>query len=93
MKNEKWFESDGKIIRQKTTDPNAALERARLLRDADKGNFGESRLIGSIDTHVLEKEVKAAGLKFSDRDAVRDLIKRKLLSGDWDKFRVWKGSY
>jgi hypothetical protein len=93
---EKWFTDDGKVIRQKTTDPNPALDSAKALRSNDKTTmFGgkESWHVARVDAHVLEQWVKEAGLRFDDREAVRDLIKRKLLDGDNAAFRVHEGTW
>ena len=54
--------------------------------------MGESRLAGEIPLHIVETWAKEAGIKWDD-PAMKDVIKRKLLSGDFDKFRVWKGTF
>jgi len=33
------------------------------------------------------------GIKWSDIEARRDVMKKKILSGDFDKLRVWKGTF
>jgi len=96
MRKEKIFADDGKIIRQKTTDPTPVIESAKALRSNDKTTaFGgrDSWHVGRIDAHVLEMWVKEAGLRFDDREAVADLIKRKLLDGDNAAFRVHEGTW
>jgi len=49
-------------------------------------------LAGEIPLHIVEMWAKEAGIKWGD-PAMKDVIKRKLLSGDFDKFRVWKGTF
>ncbi len=89
---EKRFEDDGKLIIQKTHDPTPSLERARLLRDAGKQEFGESRMIASVPGWLVSEWLKDAGVAWDD-PAMDDVIKKKLLSGDVSKFRVWDGTY
>ncbi len=93
---EQWSTDEDKIIRQKTTDPNPAIKSAKQLRDAyQEGNhFAEdTRHIGRIDQHVLEMWMKEAGVTLDDRDAMAELIKRKMMDGDFAAFRVSEGSY
>jgi hypothetical protein len=64
-----------------------------MLREAGVGQTGESRLVGTIPMHIVAEWMKEAGLSWDDNEAKKDVIKRKMLSGDFDKFRVWKGTY
>ena len=43
--------------------------------------------------HLVAQWIKEAGLEWSDKQATQDLIRKKMLSGDFDKFRIWKGTY
>ncbi len=43
--------------------------------------------------HILSQWLKEAGVDWSDRGAAQEVIKRKMLSGDFAKFRVWEGTY
>ena len=85
--------TDSGIIVQKTHDNDVHLEKARMLREAGVGQTGESRLVGTIPMHIVAEWMKEAGLSWDDNEAKKDVIKRKMLSGDFDKFRVWKGTY
>ena len=94
MKKEQWFTDGSKVIRQKTTDPTAALDSAAELRSNGLTSFGKDNWhVGRIDRHVLEVWMKEAGLRMDDREAVADLIKRKLLDGDNAAFRVHQGTF
>jgi hypothetical protein len=33
------------------------------------------------------------GIKWGDVEARREVVKKKILSGEFDKLRVWKGTY
>ncbi len=96
MRKEQFFTDGDKLIRQKTTDPTAALESAAQLRSAyqDGNHFAEDhRHIGRIDSHVLEMWMKEAGITLDDREAVGELIKRKMLSNEFSGFRISEGTY
>mgnify|MGYP000692907870 CR=1 FL=1 len=69
------------------------LKDVQQLRDAGVGVSGESRLVGRIPMHIVAEWIKEAGLEWSDTEAVQDLMRRKLLSGEFDAFRVWEGRF
>lgn len=85
--------SKNEVVVKKTHDVTPELHRAQMLRDAGKGQTGESRLIGSIPINMIEQWCKESGVKWSDTKARAEVVKRKILSGEFDKFRVWKGTY
>ena len=89
----KAFKDDGKLIVHKKTDPNLALEGVKRAREISTTPMSDSKHVARIDAHVLEKWVKEAGLRFDDREAVRDLIKRKLMDSDNADWRVWQRTY
>lgn len=94
MKKEKWFADGSKIIRQKTTDPTPALNSAAELRSNDMTTFGKDNWhVARIDAHVLEGWMKEAGISLHDRDAVKELIRKKLLSSENAGFRVHQGTF
>jgi len=82
-----------KIIIENTYDNNPALKRAEQLREAGVGITGHNKLVGTIPIHIIKMWCDEAGIKWSDSDARRNIVKRKILSGDFDKFRVWKGTF
>ena len=82
-----------KIIVESTYDNNPALERVEQLNNAKVGLTGENRLVGSIPIHIIKMWCTEAGIKWSDIEARKQVVKRKILSGDFDKLRVWKGTF
>jgi len=88
-----YNEADNKVIIQKTHDVRPEMHRAQMLRDAGCGQSGESRLVGSIPLNMIEEWCKEAGVKWDDTQARAEVVKRKILSGEFDKFRVWQGTY
>lgn len=84
---------EGKITIQNTYDNAPVLEKAKQLRDAGCTDMGESKLVGHIPMYLVTEWMKEAGLKPDDTEARKEIIRKKMLSGDFDKFRVWKGTY
>jgi len=82
-----------KIIVESTYDNNPALERVEQLNNAKVGLTGENRLVGSIPIHIIKMWCTEAGIKWSDIEARKQVVKRKILSGEFDKLRVWKGTF
>ena len=86
------FEHDNMVIKQRH-DVSQALKDAQVARDAGVGMSGENRLAGFLDGAVLATWLKEAGVAWSDTEAAKEVVKRKMMSGEFAKFRVWEGSY
>ena len=90
---EKFIDNhDGTFVVQRQFNNEPYLNRVEKIRELNGGIMGESRLAGEIPLHIVETWAKEAGIKWSD-PAMKDVIKRKLLSGEFDKFRVWRGTF
>lgn len=90
---EKFIDNhDGTFVVQRQFNNEPYLNRVEKIRELNGGIMGESRLAGEIPLHIVETWAKEAGIKWDD-PAMKDVIKRKLLSGEFDKFRVWKGTF
>ena len=50
-------------------------------------------MIGVVDAALLGEWLKEAGVEWHDTDAKAEVVKRKMLSGDFDKLRVWDKTY
>lgn len=85
--------SDDKLIIKKTYDNTAELKRAQMLRDSGIGQTGEKRLVGSIPLQLITQWCKEAGVSWDDVHGRQEVMRRKILSGEFDKFRVWKGTF
>lgn len=85
--------SEDKVVIKKTYDVNPELKRAEMLRNSGVGMTGEKRLVGSIPLHLISQWCKEAGVAWDDHDGRQAIMKRKILSGEFDKFRVWKGTF
>ena len=86
------FEHDHMVIKQRH-DVSQALNDVQKAKDAGVGMSGENRLVGFLDGAVLGAWLKEAGVSWSDTEAAKEVVKRKMKSGEFSKFRVWEGSY
>jgi len=86
------FDHDHMVIKQRH-DVSQALKDAQMAKDAGIGMSGEKRLAGFLDGAVLASWLKEAGVSWSDTEAAKEVVKRKMMSGEFSKFRVWEGSY
>lgn len=87
------FDNSGNLTIQRKFNNDPYLKQVEEIRKSGAGQTGESRLVGRLPMHIVSEWVKEAGLQWSDHEAVKDLIRTKILSGDFDRFRVWEGSY
>lgn len=86
------FEHDHMVIKKKH-DVSQALNDVQKAKDAGIGMSGENRLVGFLDGAMLAQWLKEAGVSWSDTEAAKEVVKRKMMSGEFSKFRVWDGSY
>ena len=89
---EKIHHDGDKIIVQKTYDNTPVLERVAAAKQLNGGIVGENRFVGSVPLHLLGQWAKEAGIKWDD-PAMKDVLKRKLMSGEFAKLRAWEGKY
>ena len=88
---ERWAIEDGKVIHHRKVMVDD--DRAKMLRDAPSQPLSDSWHVGSIPLIILEQWFKEAGVSWSDTQACQDVIRAKLLSGDFSKFRVKEGTF
>lgn len=99
--SEKAYEEDGKLIIKKSHDFTPVMKQMEEIRrngvigmNGDKTTASDTRFIGRVPLALLEMWCKEAGVKWEDTEARGDVLKRKILSGDFDAFRSdWKGNY
>lgn len=84
---------DGKFLVQKTFDPNPSLAQVRTLKDADAMGTKDNKLVARVPAWLINEWCKEAGVAWSDVEARREVVTKKLLSGDAAAFRVWEGTY
>jgi len=92
--NESVKIEDDKIIIKKTHDATAALKDAAHAREVTDNSFASDyKHVGNVDMAMLNIWLKEAGVAWTDTQAVKDVIKRKLMSSEFRDLRVWEGSY
>lgn len=87
------FEDD-KLIIKKTHDASVALKDAAHAREVTENSFGSDyKHVGNVDMAMLNIWLKEAGVEWTDTQAVKDVIKRKLMSNEFSGLRVWEGKW
>jgi hypothetical protein len=85
---------DDKLIIKKTHDATAALKDAAHAREVTDNGFGSDyKHVGNVDMAMLGLWLKEAGVAWTDTQAVKDVLKRKLMSNEFRDLRVWEGNY
>ena len=78
---------------ERVYDNQPVLDSVKQIKDAGLGQTGDKRLVGRIPLHIMAQWLKEAGISWTDHEAAKEVIKRKILSGDFSKLRVWEGKY
>lgn len=92
--SEKLVDLDGtKFGVVRTFDAQPTLDRAKELRNSDFGKSGEVRHIGTVPGWLIAEWLKEAGVKWDDVKARDEVVKRKMMSGDFAALRNWQGKY
>ena len=92
--SEKFSFEDDKLLIKKTFDASHMLDDAKHAREVTQNSFGSDyKHVGNVDLGLLGVWLKEAGVSWEDTPAVKDVIKRKLMSNEFQALRVWEGSY
>lgn len=91
---EKVHHEDGgdRLVIESVYDNQPVFDEVDMLRKSGVGHTGDIRHVGRIPMYLLVSWLKEAGVEWGSKEA-KDIIRRKMLSGDFDKFRNWKGTY
>ena len=88
-----YFEGD-QILIKKTHDGGQALRDAAYAREVTDNSFGSYyKHVGNVYMAMLGIWLKEAGVEWTDTQAVKDVLKRKLMSNEFGALRVWEGNY
>jgi hypothetical protein len=88
------FDGDDNMVIKRTFDASHMLKDAAQAREVTKNSFGSDyKHVGNVDMALLAVWLKEAGVSWSDTEAAKEVVKRKMMSGEFSKFRVWEGSY
>lgn len=94
MKIAEQVELDGTKLRIKQThDVQSTLGRARRLRESADAQRGENRLVASVPMELVQAWLDEAGVTWDQTEARQEILHRKLLDGEFNKFRVWQGTF
>jgi len=86
-------EGDNLVIK-KSHDFTPVMQRMDQIKQNTQDTRSDYRYVGTIPLPLLEAWCKEAGVKWDDVHARAEVLKKKILSGDFDKLRGdWKGSY
>jgi hypothetical protein len=90
---EQFLDADGdKFVIKKTFDTTNTTDTVKQMRDLGVGN-GESKHIGRVPGWMISEWLKEAGVKWSDIAARDEVVKNKMMSGEFAAFRNWQGTY
>ena len=82
------------MVVKKTFDASYMLNDAKHARETTANSFGSDyKHVGNVDLGLLSVWLKEAGVEWNDTEAVKDVIKRKLMSNEFQALRVWEGAY
>jgi len=85
---------DEKLIIKRTFNLDETLKDAAYAREKSMNSFGSDwKHVGDIHPAMVTNWLKEAGVAWSDTEAVKDVIKTKLMSGEFSKLRDWEGTY
>lgn len=91
---ERWGRHDDKIVIQRSQDVQPVLDQNAALRSAGMDNFGKDNwCVGRVPVLVVEQWMKEAGVRWDDPEGFQRVMKRKLLDGEFAKFRVHEGTF
>lgn len=82
-----------KFAVERKQDAEPILDDLQVRRSLGMVGSSDMRHIGSVPNILLERWLADAGVRYSDRPAVKEVIKRKLLDGEFAKLRAWEGTY
>lgn len=88
------FETDGdKLVHVRQHDFTPVLNRAAMLRSEGHVGVSEHWHIGTVPMALVSQWLTEAGVSWDDHAARQEVIKRKLLDGEFAKLRVHEGTF
>lgn len=92
--SEKVFFEDDRLVVKRTFDGNGMIKDAEYAREVSPNVFGsDHKHIGNVDIGKVHEWLKEAGVEWHDMHAVQEVIKKKLMSGEFSKLRNWGGTW
>lgn len=91
---ERFTFEDDRIIIKRTHDASYMLKDAQQARELTENSFGSDyKLAAVVDMALLNVWLKEAGVAWSDTEAVKEVLNRKIMSNEFSALRVWDGAF
>ena len=92
--SEKVFFEDDRLVVRNTFDASGMLKDVEYARETSPNDFASDyKHIGDIHPALPHNWLKEAGVDWTDSQAVKEVLKKKLMSGEFSKLRNWKGQW
>ena len=92
--SEQVFVDDDQIVLKNTFDASGMLKDAEYAREKAPNAFGSDyKHVGDIHPALLHNWLQEAGVAWTDAAAVKEVIKRKLMDGEFARLRNWEGTW
>lgn len=91
--NEKLVEDQGTVYHVRSYDYQWALDDVKALRHVERAPGEDWWHVGHVPQSLMAIWIKDAGLSWSDHEAVKDLVRKKLLSGEFANLRPIEKSF
>lgn len=88
---DKLVEDGDKVVHVRSYDFQQAIDETKVLAETEKPD--DWWHVGHIPMELMAIWIKEAGLKWEDTQAVSDLVRKKLLSGEYANLRPHQGSF
>ena len=82
------------IVVKTTYDATPMLEDVKYAREVAPDKFGSDyKHVGNVSMELVNVWLKEAGVQWHDSKAVQEVIKKKLISGEFSDLRNWEGTW
>lgn len=92
---ERYFDQDGKLIKQATYDPNPLLrdvQHLRHQREAGGKQISDGKHVARFPRWMVSELARRRGIREDDTEGMDQLIQEMVLSRDLSHYRIWDGS-
>jgi hypothetical protein len=86
--SEKWISDGGKLHQIQTHNWNPILKSVAVHRDAGAPTPIEGEHVARLPAALVAQWAREAGVQWHDKEAMQEVIRIKLATGDYDRFKV-----
>ena len=83
----------GKMIVQQSHDYTPVIEKAKSLKSAGLDGASDNKLVGLVPLKMWAEWAKKWGVSVSDKEAMKEVVAKELMSSDNAHLRVWDGKF